>query len=207
MSKILSQAGDSLADSYDVAGSIAGVDDLLTRDVSLLHEMGGTIFSERLTSQVLTISSGAVAQNTVFGGEYEDAADSPTRILGIQVLTSTASRVQLASVSILRSDGEQEQPIFVYDSDDDEEGLVRCTVSGGSAATYGHLSPRLSAVPILMTRMGNSNTMPDLKLRGLTAGFGAGTVQITALVLTARAGPAVPVPGTPESHGLPIPSW
>jgi len=205
--KILSQAGDSLADTYDVVGSIAGVEDLVTADVQLLHEMGGTIFSERLTSQVLTITSGAVAQNSEFSGEFEDAADSPTRILGIQVLTTTPGRVQLASVSILRTDGGQEQPIFVFDSTDDEEGLVVCSIQGASSATYGHLSPRLSATPILVTRMGDSNTMPALKLRGLTEGFGGGTVQITALVLIARAGPAVPVPGTPESHGLPVPSW
>lgn len=207
MPKILSQAGDSLADSYDVAGSIAGVDDLITQDVQLLHEMGGTIFSERLTSQVLTIASGAIAQNSEFSGAFEDAADSPTRILGIQVLTSAAGRVQLASVSILRADGGQEQPIFVFDSTDDEEGLVVCSIDGASSATYGHLSPRLASTPILMTRMGDSNSMPGLKLRGLTEGFGGGTVQITALVLIARAGPAVPVPGTPESHGLPVPSW
>ena len=80
MPKILSQAGDSLADSYDVAGSIAGVDDLITQDVQLLHEMGGTIFSERLTSQVLTIASGSIAQNSEYTGQFEDAADSPTRI-------------------------------------------------------------------------------------------------------------------------------
>jgi hypothetical protein len=207
MPKILSQAGDSLADAYDVVGSIAGVEDLITADVQLLHEMGGTIFSERITSQVLTIASGSTAQNSSFTGSFEDAADSPTRILGIQVLTSTAGRVQLASVSILQSDGGQEQPIFVFDSTDDEEGLVSCTIDGGASALYGHLSPRLSATPVLMTRMGNSNNMPHLKLRGLTEGFGAGTVQITALVLIARAGPGVPVAGTPESHGLPIPSW
>jgi len=207
MPKILSQAGDSLADTYDVVGSIAGVEDLITQDVQLLHEMGGTIFSERLTSQVLTISSPSTNQNSEFEGQFEDAADSPTRILGIQVLTSAAGRVQLASVSILRADGGQEQPIFVFDSTDDEEGLVICSITGGATATFGHLSPRLSATPILMTRMGDSNTMPGLKLRGLTEGFGAGTVQITALVLIARAGPAVPVPGTPESHGLPVPSW
>lgn len=207
MAKILSQAGDSLADSYDVSGSIAGVEDLITQDVQLIHEMGGTIFSERLTSQVLTIASGSTAQNSSFDGAYEDFSDSPTRILGIQVLTSAASRVQLASVSILEDDGSAEQPIFVFDSTDDEEGLVRCTISGGGVANYGHLSPRLSATPTLVTRFGNSSNMPTLKLRGLTEGFGAGTVQVTALVHVARAGPAVPVAGTPESHGLPLPSW
>jgi hypothetical protein len=207
MGKILSQAGDSLADAYDVAGSIVGVDSLLTQDVQLLHEMGGTIFSERLTSQTLTIASPSTGQNLGFVASYDDFPDSPVRILGIQVLTSTPARVQLASVSILEADGSAEQPIFVYDSDDDEEGLVTCTISGGGSALYGHLSPRLSATPTLVTRFGNASDMPTLQLRGLTVGFGSGTVQCTALVHVARAGPAVPVPGTPESHGLPIPSW
>lgn len=207
MAKILSQAGDSLADSYDVAGSIAGVEDLITQDVQLIHEMGGTIFAERLTAQILTIASPSTAQNSEFSGSFASAADSPTRILGIQVLTSAANRVQLASVSILASDASQEQPIFVFDSTDDEEGLVVCTVGGGASTTYGHLSPRLAATPTMMIRHGDTNSMPSLQLRGLTEGFGAGTVQVTALVHIARAGPATPVAGTPESHGLPLPSW
>ena len=207
MSRILSQSGESLASVYDIDGSQIGVDELVTQDVSLIHDMSGTIFSERLTSQVLTIASESTAQNSAFDGAYEDFADSPSRILGIQVLTTAASRVQLASLSILEADGSAEQPIFVFDSTDDEEGLVRCTISGGGVANYGHLSPRLSATPTLVTRFGDANTMPTLKLRGLTEGFGAGTVQVTALVHVARAGPAVPVAGTPKSHGLPLPSW
>ena len=45
MVKILSQAGISLADLYNVEGSIAGIEQLDTRELPIVHEMSGTIFS------------------------------------------------------------------------------------------------------------------------------------------------------------------
>ena len=209
MGKVLSQAGDSLADSYDVAGSIAGVDDLVTADVSLLHEMGGTIFSERLRSQTLTIATGAIGQNSEFDAsfDFDDLVDSPVRILGVQVVASAVTRVQLAQVSIQGVGASGEIPFFVYDYDDDPAGLIILSLQGAAVATYIHLSPRQIQVPTLITRTGDEGEMPGLILRGLTTGFGSGTVQCTALVHIARAGQATPVAGDPKSHGLPLPSW
>ena len=209
MPKILSQAGDSLADSYDVVGSIAGVEDLVTADVQLLHEMGGTIFSERLRSQTLTIASGAIGQNSEFSAnfDFDELVDSPVRVLGIQVVASAVTRVQLAQVSIQGVGASGEMPFFVYDYDDDPAGLILLSIQGAAVDTYIHLSPRQIQVPTLITRTGDAGTMPGLILRGLTTGFGSGTVQCTAIVHVARAGKATPVAGDPKSHGLPLPSW
>jgi len=38
MSRIQTRAGESLADQYDTPGSVAGVEELLSRDVGLFHE-------------------------------------------------------------------------------------------------------------------------------------------------------------------------
>lgn len=209
MPKVLAQAGISLADVYDVEGSIAGIDFIDTDRVALVHEMGGEIFSERLTSQILTISTGTIAQNSTFSAVFSTIPDSPTRILGVQVIADAASaaRVQLASVSLLGPGTDGEIPIFVFDSTDDNEGLVRLSLQGAAVATFPHFSPRLQHLPTLITRHGDSEDMLDIALRGITLGFGAGTVVITALVHIARAGRATPVPGDPRSHGLPLPSW
>jgi hypothetical protein len=209
MSKILSQAGDSLADSYDVAGSIAGVEDLISQDVQLLHEMGGTIFSERLRSQVITLATGAIGQNSEFDASFawDSLVDSPVRVLGIQVVASAVTRVQLAQVSIQGVGSMSEIPFFSYDYDDDAAGLIILSIQGAAVSTYIHLSPRQIQVPTLVTRAGDSGVMPGFILRGLTTGFGSGTVQCTALIHVARAGQATPVAGDPKSHGLPLPSW
>lgn len=209
MGKILSQAGDSLADSYDVAGSIAGVDDLLTQDVQLLHEMGGTIFSERLRSQTITMAAEGIAQNANFDATFafDDLVDSPVRILGLQVVASVADSVQCCQVSIGGIGSSGEMPFFVYDHDDDEHGFIRLSVQGNAVATYFALSPRQIQVPNLITRTGDSSEMPGLVLRGFCTGFGAGTVNITSIIHIARAGFATPVAGDPRSHGLPLPSW
>lgn len=209
MSKILSQAGDSLADSYDVAGSIAGVEDLISADVQLLHEMGGTIFSERLRSQVITLATGAIGQNSEFEAtfDFDELVDSPVRILGIQVVASAVTRVQLAQVSIQGVGSSGEFPFYIFDYDDDPSGLVILSIQGAAVDTYIQLSPRQIQVPTLITRKGDEGTMPGLVLRGLTTGFGGGTVQCTALINICRAGQATPVAGDPKSHGLPLPSW
>jgi len=209
MAKILSQAGDSLADSYDVAGSIAGVDDLVTQDVQLLHEMGGTIFSERLRSQTITLAAEGIAQNANFNAtfDFDDLVDSPVRILGVQVVVNVASSIQCAQVSVAGVGASGEMPFFVHDHDDDDHGFIRLSVQGNAVATYYFLSARQINVPTLITRTGDESQMPGLVLRGFCTGFGAGTVNITSIIHIARAGFATPVAGDPRSHGLPLPSW
>ena len=209
MAKILSQAGDSLADSYDVAGSIAGVDDLVTQDVQLLHEMGGTIFSERLRSQTITLAAEGIAQNAAFNAtfDFDELVDSPVRILGVQVVANTVDRVANVVVSIQGVGGSGEMPFFVYDRDDDSAGYIQLSIQGGAVTTYIHFSPKQIQVPTLITRTGDSSEMPGLVIRGVTTGFGAGTVNITSIIHIARAGFATPVAGDPRSHGLPLPSW
>jgi len=66
MPKVLGQVGVSLADAYDIEGSIAGVDELVTRDVSLTHDMAATIFSERVSTAIRRSATAALAQNTLF---------------------------------------------------------------------------------------------------------------------------------------------
>ena len=80
MPKILAQAGISLADVYDVEGSIAGTDELLSEDVSLVHEMGGHMMSERCRSFVVTLATGDQIQNANFAATGGLIPDSPNRI-------------------------------------------------------------------------------------------------------------------------------
>ena len=209
MSRILSQSGKSLASTYEIDGSQIGVDELLSQDVSLLHEMGGTIFSERLRSQVITLATGSIGQNSEFEAtfEFDDLVDSPVRILGCQVVANAVTRVQLAQVSIQGVGSSGEFPFYIYDYDDAPAGLVILSIQGAAVDTYIQLSPRQIQVPTLITRKGDEGTMPGFVLRGLTTGFGGGTVQCTALINICRAGQATPVAGDPKSHGLPLPSW
>ena len=62
-------------------------------------------------------------------------------------------------------------------------------------------------IPCLATRMGDAKIMPQMVFRGLTTGFGGGTVEIIINILLARASQSTPTPGEPKGHGLPLPGW
>lgn len=206
MVKILSQSGDSLADIYDVEGSIAGIDTLETRDLPIVHEMGATIFSERFSTLILREFVDDFAQSTGFNRTISGIpTDSPfMRILGVSVMIDTTARIDLASISIDGGDGE-EIPIWSWDTALDAETSVRVIVSGGAAGTQIFLrpvQPWWGSLPIIIALGGQPQNTPSVFFRGISAAFGAGTVQITALMQV-----AFPRQTGVSARGLPVPSW
>jgi len=209
MGKILSQAGVSLADVYDVEGSIVGVDELITREVHLQHEMGAQIFSERLRGFIIKLEPGAIAQNTSFSVGITKIPDSPNRLIGVQCVATNA---RISNIALYVSDISaiaREILVWSWDVVNDQNSTQRWSDDGGAVGSVNMLRSTAPnyGLPLLITRTGDSGQMPELNVRGTTAGFGAGTVTPVILCMMIRANPQAPVPGDPRSHGLPVPSW
>lgn len=205
MVKILSRSGDSLADIYDVEGSIAGIEQLETRELAIIHEMGATVLSERFTTRIFRHSTGAIAQNIAFREELTTLPETPTRLLGLQVITTDLSR--LNRVAVLGTDPTVGQDIPLWIWDDVIALDIDVTMEDlGTGANFRVLQP-LPASTIIPTFVGGNeqqdNMVSNVTLVGLTTGFGAGTVVITALLYLAFPRRDVNI----SSRGLPIPSW
>jgi len=202
--KILGRAGVSLSDVYDVEGSAAPIDTLLSKDIHLSHEMGGQILSERLASFMLIAGTGTISQSSDFTADAAALPDCVNRILGVQVITNVTSRVNEANVVI--STGGLEFPIFVWDDANDVEAEIRFAPEGSLGNKF-LLMPSLPVLQTLALRSELARTMPTIRLRGQTTAFGAGTVIIDAIIYVARGNRETPAAGEPSSHGLPLPSW
>ena len=205
MTKILSQAGISLADVYDVEGSIAGVEQLLSREVSLVHELGATIFSERLNMQILRIPSGDIAQSVSWNDTVTMPASPPFRVLGVTVIVDTAGRTNRCNVSLRTPGQSREIPIWAWDSATaDSDMNVQLSDDGGAIAlTIMHVPVIYPfVVPSLGLGAQASQAMEEVVFRGAATGFGAGTVENIALVHV-----AFPTLGGVSSRGLPLPGW
>jgi len=201
MPKVLSQAGTSLADVYDVEGSIAGVEELLSKDVSLVHEMGAAIFSERASAAIRRMTSTSIAQTLTWNVVLQDLPVTPARILGVAVVSDNASRISNAQVSVRGDLADREIPIFVFNGtaqtiifQDDVLGL----------GTFGYLEnvPGLAGLPGLLMGSDQPQVINEIAFRGLSTTFGAGTVEAIALIYIAFA-----ALGGVSSYGLPIPGW
>lgn len=207
MPKVLAQAGSSLADIYNVQGSIAGVDELVTREVALVHEMGATIFSERCSSVIRRITSGALAQNIAFDVVVTDLPRGLWRILSLTVIADTVGRTDRAQVSFHDAipSVEQDVPLFTWATGNGgTESLIRIS-------DVGAVNNRLQLVPApgtpfqfpnLGVGVGQRQQVGQIAFRGLTTGFGAGAVTLVALLHIAF----MDVGGL-NSHGLSVPSW
>lgn len=214
MVKILSQSGISLADAYDVEGSIAGIDQLESREVQLVHEMGATLFAERYSTEIRRISSGAVAQNLAFNNIIADLPVAAFRILGVTVFVDATGRTAHASVSVRDPTAPgtvppligRETPIWAWDTAGDGDMNIQNEPNGGGVGTEIFHAPIVfqPVYPITIAGTAQPQSTPEIALRGLTSGFGAGTVINTALILIAFAesgGRSL------SSYGLPIPNW
>ena len=208
MTKILSQAGNSLADIYDVEGSIAGIEQLETQELPIVHEMAATIFSERLAGEIVRLDTGALAQNVAWDVILTSPPVGIYRVLGMIVLVDVVARVLLAQTSLRDPGTGREVPFFVWDTNGagDFESTVRIVDNGQSVANVtmlrGTTGPDLPTVGIAEgqpRRVGE-----EIVFRGQTRGFGAGTVTTTALVYLASGEVAQ---GALSSRGLPVPSW
>lgn len=203
MVKILSQAGASLADVYDVQGSVAGIDQLETRELPIVHEMGSTVFSERLSGNHRRQVTAALAQSTAFDVVLTDFGQGNVqRILGVSVLANFSSRIARAMVAIRDPIDERELPIFVWDTANDAESVIRIVDNGAAAVDMSVLIPNPLILPSMLLGDGQPDQMPDIAFRGVTSAFGAGTVVLTLLIYHVFA-----ELGGVSSHGLPVPSW
>lgn len=204
MTRIQSTAGRSLADAYDVDGSTLSVEELNSREVHLVHEMGSTIFGERLTSFLLRGTSGGIAQSTDFNFTITGFPDAPMRILGVTVIAD-GQFVTNCAVSIRDDVSNRETPIWIFDTGDDAFSRIRWDDSGAGVIDLFVMRPHVSLLPALLTRVGGANVMPNVVVRGTTSAFGAGTLTTVCLLHVARATTAGS--GGLSAAGLPIPSW
>jgi len=201
--RILSQSGVSLADLYDIKGSIVGVEQLTTREISLVHEMGDTLFSERLSSNIQRGASGDIAQTLPFDVVLTGLPMTPFRVLGIMVFADAASRVSTCQVSLRDPLAGREVIIWSWQSTVDSTLTQRVVDDGGAAANVTYLRP---VAPLLVPTMGFGTDQPqsvsEISMRGNTLTFGAGTVETFLLVHIAFS----EIKGI-SSYGLSIPSW
>jgi len=206
--RVRSQAGTSLADVYDVGGSIAGIEELDSEEVKTVHEMGGTTFSERYGQTVLVLDAGAVAQSTQININVA-IGDPITRLLGWFVVTDVAgrlTRLQL-SVSSVSAAGVifQDVPYWVWQSGigNDVEKLCRILIAGVNLAVNSLQVGEPTGFPQMLTGDNQANRVNQVTMRGDTSAFGAGTVNPRAILLLG----APVAAGGLSSRGLPVPSW
>lgn len=204
MTKILSQAGNSLADIYDVKGSIAGIDELETHDLAILHEVGATVFSERFATTFRRLASGDVAQNTDLNATITNLPGGVTRLLSLAVFSDAAVRLNDLTIVLRAPVGTvQEIPIWNFSVGNSDRARFS---DAGVDATFDLLHGNVSTVFLPNFIGGSDQTNPDMvsdiALRGRSTGFGAGTVFAVAVLHF-----AFPFVLGTRSRGLPIPSW
>lgn len=201
MVKILSQAGNSLADIYDVEGSIAGIEHLETHDLPIVHEMGSTVFSERFTTTITRIPTAALLQNVDIDVVSTNFPQVPSRVLSVSVLTDQPTRILRLAVLSRDPVALEEIPLWVFDTTPLSESIR--IADGGAPANSNVLIGRPGFEQKSFTGgFGQPDFVGEVALRGRTTGFGAGNVTIVALVHFGF-GEIVGI----SSRGLPIPSW
>ncbi len=205
MVKVQSQSGNSLADQYDVQGSIAGIEQLETRELPIVHDLAPVLFSERLGAAVRRVTSGDILQSTAFDLLLTDLPAGISRIVGLSVITDNPARVADCIVTIQQDDGDREIPIFIWDSNEDSVS-ARIIDDGAAATSFAFLTSNLNLTHLPTTLVGTSQPrrMSRIALRGVSTAFGAGTVVVTALlhILLTHLGGDVP-----SNRGVLVPSW
>jgi len=212
MPKVLGKVGDSLADVYDVEGSIAGVANLDSDNVGLVHEMGAAIFSERLSGRIFRMLIDDVLQSVVIGASFQDMPETAFRMTGFQVLVESGlvARITRLTASLIELDGggiaTQDIPFWSWDTVLGTSETVRIRDVGVNA-NFELLIPAPNNPPQLpqtLTGLLQPERVNGITVKGLTAAFGAGDVDIICLahILVAN-----PVASGISSKGLPIPSW
>lgn len=204
MVAILGDAGKSIADLYDVEGSIVDIRELHTAELPIVHEMGATLFSERYSGFLRNATSGAIIQSTAFNVVIDSLPAGPFRIYGVTVFINNAGRIDFASVAIRNPLDGREMPIWIWDSSTDAEVRVRFSDDGAAVGTQLFLQPNAGNVifPQLIAGLGQPQDVRDIAFRGISTAFGAGNVTCDLLVHVGFS-----QVGGLSSRGLPIPSW
>ncbi len=175
----------------------------MSENVNLVHEMGATIFSERFSSTIRRMTTGAIAQNTVFDEVLIDLPAGPFRILGVAVLADVAARLSRVMVALQDPVAGRELPMFVWDSVQNADLLIR--IQDNNAAinvNMVYLLPSFIMTPNMGTGVEQPQRVERIQMRGVTSGFGAGTVETTAIIHV-----GLSQVGGVSSRGLPLPSW
>lgn len=204
--RILSQAGQSLADVYDIEGSVAGLEELDSAEVKTVHEMGATIASERMSGQLVVVTSTALAQTLTWDATLGLPRRFIDRILGIQVLAD-ADRVLTAGVFVQDAGpggSFAEIPIWSWDAAVDGVKTIRTSLQE-STRNLILLQPTQMLGPSML--IGSEQPLPtgQLVFRGVTTTFGAGTVTVRMVAYLAFN--EIIGGGGLSSKGLPLPSW
>lgn len=216
MAKTQAPYGSSLAQIYDTIGTKIGAGaDLRTDEIALVHEMGHVIFSERLQFSIRHLVASAVAQSTAIAVVITDLPTAHYRILNATVFTTSgATAAHFSDLSLHQRDvsSGREIPFWTWDlANGGVVGNVRVDLGSG-VVLVPQLIPSAAAGHVRQQSMGRGfvegappgDGVRAIALRGTTAAFGAGTLDVTAAVLIAH---ALPGPGQIRSEGLPIPSW
>jgi len=202
MPKILAQTGISLSDIYNIQGSIVGVEQLLAKEVQTVHEMGGTIFSERVGAQLFRSTTGDLAQSNTWDVEVTTIQPNVTRILGVQVFTDNGARVDRATVSVRDPLLGREIPIFAFDASLSPKSVAVRVDENGTITNLVALNSLFPPLPSMLFGTNQPNPVGEIAFRGLATGFGAGTVEVIMILYMATAEQQ----GI-SSFGLPVPGW
>jgi len=204
--KILTSSGSSLADVYDVEGSIAGVGQLDSEEVKTVHEMGATIQSERYSQRIIELASEDTASSSwdvSFG-----LGRNVTRILWWQILGTFAAQTEDLQLSLTTASPAgvllDDMPLlsWVLAAGDDATKAIDVLDSGVAVTQFLFVTRDQIGHPVLAAG-GNQvgPAMNQLTFRGNTSAFGGGTAIHRALICVGSAEPNV------RSRGLPLPSW
>lgn len=199
-SKILSKSGASLADVYDVKGSVAGIEELDSAQVQLTHDMASTIFSERMGSSIVLVSTGALLQSTTFDVEITGLPATPFRVHNIMCNnggTTTVARLAHACVVMVSEPGARDIIIWAWD------GTVQSQrIEGGTDEILGRSQAFGGVLPTIGMGGDQPSRVPQMFFRGETLAFGGSTVNIACVTHFSNS----QLEGI-SSVGLPIPSW
>ena len=202
MVKVLSQSGMSLADAYDVEGSIAGIEQLLPAEVQVVHDLSQTLTMERMQAIITAVGTAATSQSTAFSVSLNPLTESVARIYGVTVVVSVTSRMANINLSIRDPNTGRELPIWVWDGTN--EDTIRFDDGTGLA---NQITLRPSAfynpLPLCLYGIDLPQHVNQFRLRGTTSAFGAGTVVARAVIYAAF----IDAAGALSSRGVPIPSW
>lgn len=195
----------SLASAYDVRGSIAGLEELRQEEVAVVHEMGHTIFSERLAAAIRRAST---TQNQSFNFNIfiADLPATPYMLHGVTVFSNNAARLTEIAVFARDPNADREIPIWLWDDPNIHSQRMEDDGGGIGAEDILDPDPAFTKFPLLMVGNGQptQQIVNTLVMRGSTTAFGAGSVTVTFLVHISFAHVGQ---GSLNSFGIPIPSW
>jgi len=203
--RIRSQAGISVSDQYDFEGSSDGIEEFEVRTIQGVHDFGPTLFSERLMGRIDRSVSSALLQNAEVDVDLGAFPSLPSRVYGFQVFVDTASRLTNLNINIAAERGTiREFPVWIWDGSGEQ--TVRLIDNGAAVGDVTLLTPTAPTQVQQFLLIGNGQPLEvaNVEMRGLTSGFGAGTVTVTVLTFIAFPGTTS---GALATFGSSLPSW